>query len=82
MLYNWIMEEFELELIPLDKIIKRLETDLHLAEKYREDYCSDPYYSKPGRKILLKNRNKYSILHYLLELKKLKEKDDANEQHA
>lgn len=67
------MEDFELELIPLDKLIKRLETDLHLAEKYREDYCSKPKHSKPGHKVLLKNRNKYSILHYLLELKKLKE---------
>ena len=67
------MEEFELELIPLEKLIKRLETDLHLAEKYREDFCSDSKYPKPGHKVLLNNRNKYSILHYLIELKELKE---------
>ena len=67
------MEEFELELIPLEKLIKRLETDLHLAEKYLEDFCSDSKYPKPGHKVLLKNRNKYSILHYLIELKELKE---------
>ena len=40
------MEEFELELIPLERLIKRLETDLHLAEKYREDFCSDSKYPK------------------------------------
>lgn len=67
------MEDFELELIPLDKLIKRLETDLKLAEQYREEYCSDKY-PHPVHKILLKNKRKYSILHYLLELMELKKK--------
>lgn len=68
------MEDFELELIPLDKLIKRIETDLRLAEQYREEYCSDPKYPKPGHKVMLKNRSKYSILHYLKALRELKSK--------
>ena len=59
-----------MDIVPLDKLISRLRTDLKLADKYREKYCHDGY-PKPGTEIDRKNQRKMSILHYLEEYKKL-----------
>ena len=59
-----------MDILPLNKLISRLRTDLKLADQYREKYCHDGY-PKPGPEIDRKNQLKMSILHYLEEYKKL-----------
>ena len=65
------------DLIPLEKLISRLRTDLKLADNYATYYSAD--ISNETRK---KNKKKASLLFYLEELKELKvakesEKTDA-----
>lgn len=59
-----------MDILPLDKLISRLRTDLKLAGNYREKYCKNGY-PEPGPIIDRKNQRKASILYYLEEYKKL-----------
>ena len=59
-----------MDIIPLNKLISRLRTDLKLADKYREQCCHDGY-PEPCPETNRKNQRKMSILHYLEEYKKL-----------
>lgn len=59
-----------MDILPLDKLISRLRTDLKLADIYREQYCKNGY-PVPGPAVNRKNQQKTSILFYLEEYKKL-----------
>ena len=52
------------DLIPLDKLISRLRTDLKLSKKY-----SDTYGESNSNDVIRKNKMKASILYYLESLK-------------
>ena len=59
-----------MDILPLDKLISRLRTDLKLADIYREQCCKNGY-PGPGLAVNRKNQQKASILYYLEEYKKL-----------
>lgn len=64
------------ELVPLEKLIVRLRTDLKLAQHYKDKYNTDI-----DRTTAKKNKRKASILFYLEELQALKaakESEKAN----
>jgi hypothetical protein len=52
------------DLIPLDKLISRLRTDLKLSKKY-----ADTYGEPISNDVIRKNKRKASILYYLESLK-------------
>ena len=54
------------ELIPLDKLISRLRTDLKLAQYYKDKYNTDVVATTAK-----KNKQKASLLYYLERLKEL-----------
>jgi hypothetical protein len=55
------------DLIPLDKLITRMKTDLALSKAYKEKWQT------PTRlRVKTKNRTKMSVLFYLEELQKIK----------
>ena len=54
------------ELIPLDKLISRLRTDLKLAQHYKDKYNTDVVAMTAK-----KNKQKASLLYYLERLKEL-----------
>lgn len=53
------MKEQDIDYIPIEKLISRLETDLKLAKKYEADN------GKPGRQYQKKNFKKLSLLYWL-----------------
>ena len=54
------------DLIPLDKLISRLRTDLKLAKNY-----ADKYGEPDTNEVRHKNKQKLSLLYYLEKLKEL-----------
>ena len=52
------------DLIPLDKLISRLRTDLKLSKKY-----ADTYGESNSNDVIIKNKMKASLLYYLESLK-------------
>ena len=54
------------EVIPLDKLISRLRTDLKLSKKY-----ADTYGEPSTNEVKHKNKQKASLLYYLERLKEL-----------
>ena len=65
------------DLIPLEKLISRLRTDLKLADNYATHYSAD--ISNETRK---KNKKKASLLFYLEELKALKAAKESEKTDA
>ena len=53
------MKVQDINYIPIEKLISRLETDLKLAKKYEADY------GKPRLQYQKKNLKKLSLLHWL-----------------
>lgn len=54
------------DIIPLDKLISRLRTDLKLAKNY-----ADKYGEPDTNEVKRKNKQKLSLLYYLERLKEL-----------
>lgn len=54
------------DIIPLDKLISRLRTDLKLAKNY-----ADKYGEPDTHEVRHKNKQKLSLLYYLEKLKEL-----------
>lgn len=65
------------DLIPLEKLIVRLRTDLKLAQFYKDKYNTDVV-----RTTAKKNKQKASLLFYLEELKALKAAKESEKADA
>ena len=55
------------DLIPLDKLITRMKTDLAMSKAYKEKWQTPT-----RRRVKTKNRTKMSVLFYLEEFQKMK----------
>ncbi len=54
------------DIIPLDKLIARLKTDLKLSKQY-----TDKYGEPSSNEVMHKNKQKASLLYYLEKLKQM-----------